>query len=237
MTNLYLSDKVFFCVTEGQGVFLDLAQDAYSSVPIPSHLVEGGRAATEKDLSILFGPYVDELIAARLLTDEPSGGSGFFDYQSIPRPRRNIFHPHDDRAFGCSAATSEDVRTKLIDVVDFFLASQRATDLLKRQHICRIVDDVRARKASSAGVAIQPDGLRHETAIFRKLRPWYPRPYLCLYDALALIEFLARRKLFPMWVFGVQAQPFGAHCWLQAGDVLLNEGTEYAAQFTPIMTV
>ncbi|RYZ14310.1 MAG: lasso peptide biosynthesis B2 protein [Alphaproteobacteria bacterium] len=59
----------------------------------------------------------------------------------------------------------------------------------------------------------------------------------CLYDALALLEFLALKNLYPTWVFGVQAQPFGAHCWLQSSDILLNESTEYAGQFTPIMTV
>jgi hypothetical protein len=54
---------------------------------------------------------------------------------------------------------------------------------------------------------------------------------------LALIEFLARRRLYPLWVFGVQAQPFGAHCWVQSNGHLLNEGMEYARQFTPIMSV
>jgi len=54
---------------------------------------------------------------------------------------------------------------------------------------------------------------------------------------LALLEFLAIKNLYPTWVFGVQAQPFGAHCWLQEGDKLLNESVEYAGQFTPIMAV
>ncbi len=123
------------------------------------------------------------------------------------------------------------------DMWDLFSASHRASLLLKRRHIHEIVCGVRDRKAEASPAGECVDILKQHTAIFRKLRPWYPRGYLCLFDALALVEFLARRHLFPTWVFGVQAQPFGAHCWVQAGDQLLNEGAEFANQFTPIMAV
>jgi hypothetical protein len=35
----------------------------------------------------------------------------------------------------------------------------------------------------------------------------------------------------------VQAKPFGAHCWLQSGETLLNETLEFAGEFAPIMVV
>jgi hypothetical protein len=106
-----------------------------------------------------------------------------------------------------------------------------------KKHLREVVSAVRKRKASAGGDTLDLDALRRHAAIYAKLRPWYPRRYLCLYDALALVEFLARRNLFPKWVFAVQAQPFGAHCWVQAGEHLLNEVTEYALEFTPIMTI
>lgn len=59
----------------------------------------------------------------------------------------------------------------------------------------------------------------------------------CLWDSLALAFFLLRRKVQCEWVFAVQMQPFGAHCWIESGDVLLNDALEYARQFIPIIRV
>jgi hypothetical protein len=50
-----------------------------------------------------------------------------------------------------------------------------------------------------------------------------------------LLEFLAVYGHFPRLVFGVQAQPFSAHCWVQHADLLLNATLEDAVAFTPIM--
>ena len=74
-------------------------------------------------------------------------------------------------------------------------------------------------------------------AAFEHLRPLYPRPYLCLFDSLALLEFLAAYHSYPRIVFGVVADPFQAHCWLQEGDVLLNDDLEQVGKYEPIMSV
>jgi hypothetical protein len=37
-------------------------------------------------------------------------------------------------------------------------------------------------------------------------------------------------------VIGVKLNPFAAHCWLQVGDVVLNDLPERVAAFTPILT-
>ena len=63
------------------------------------------------------------------------------------------------------------------------------------------------------------------------------RSYLCLFDSLALIHFLARFRVFPDWVFGVTADPFEAHCWVQTGGVVLNDTVERVSAFTPIMSI
>jgi hypothetical protein len=120
---------------------------------------------------------------------------------------------------------------------DFFLASWKASRDLRTKHIAEIVGKVRQRKAKAGVQAMDIEEVRRLTAVYRRLRPWYPRKYLCLYDSLALVEFLARRGVYPTWVFAVQAQPFGAHCWVQNERLLLNEGSEYAGQFTPIMAI
>lgn len=234
---LTLNEDVYFCVTEGQGVFLDLRQDDYSAVPLPPEFSRGDIVASDDAISAAFEPFRADLIAAKLLVARTGHPGGFLAYQSITRPTTHIFHPDDQRAFGLPGATLGKVRLSVRDVVDFLLASRRAAHLLKTRAIHETVRSVRTRKAAHARREQDLEAIRRQTAIFRKLRPFYPRGYLCLYDALALIEFLARRRLFPTWVFGVQAQPFGAHCWVQSGEYVLNESTEYANQFTPLMTV
>ena len=72
---------------------------------------------------------------------------------------------------------------------------------------------------------------------FVRLRPMYPRAYLCLFDSLALLRFLASHHVFPDLIFGVIAEPFEAHCWLQNGSVIVNDDLERIAHYTPILSI
>jgi len=69
------------------------------------------------------------------------------------------------------------------------------------------------------------------------------RPYLlvgresCLFDSLALLNFLASFSLFPQWIFGVQMRPFVAHCWVQHENAVLNDTPERVRDYVPIMSV
>jgi hypothetical protein len=121
----------------------------------------------------------------------------------------------------------------------FFLSSARASRELRRQRFQLIVAAVRARKSRNAGRAGRPDFERARSlvSVFERLRWFFPRSYLCLFDSLALIHFLARFDVYPDWVFGVNADPFEAHCWVQAGNVVLNDTVARVAAFTPIMYV
>jgi hypothetical protein len=74
-------------------------------------------------------------------------------------------------------------------------------------------------------------------SVFNCLRLFYPRPYLCLFDSLALLEFLAHHGLSPKWIFGVRGEPFEAHCWLQTRETVLNDTVERASSYYTIMTI
>lgn len=127
-------------------------------------------------------------------------------------------------------------RTGIRHWESFLRATIKASWSLRRQPIHRIVCNVaerhgRINKPDSKNV----DRLRKLTSIFHGLRPYYPRGYLCRFDSLALIEFLAGYEQYPIWVFGVKSQPFGAHCWVQDGSCVLNDSVDYVSRFTPIM--
>ena len=202
---------------------------------MPAAIADAPELASEAELSAGLAPHVKELLEEQLIAE--SGPHRLSAYQSLERASVPLFEPEDRRAFGLTGAEANELRITKADAIDFFIAARKASHRLKTEHIRDLVRDVRSRKAVAQRAPTDVEVMRRHTAIFARLRPWYPRRYVCLYDALALVEFLARRRIFPTWVFGVQAQPFGAHCWIQSGEFLLNETTEYAGQFTPIMAV
>jgi len=76
-----------------------------------------------------------------------------------------------------------------------------------------------------------------DARLFDHWMPWVPGQGQCLFRAYLLRAFLASRGRGATWVFGVRTWPFSAHCWLQVGDVLLDDDVDRVALYTPIMAV
>lgn len=72
---------------------------------------------------------------------------------------------------------------------------------------------------------------------FLRWRPFYPRDYACMFEALALQRYLAQRGHWATWVFGVRGAPFAAHCWLECDGVVLNDEPDAVAPYARIMAV
>lgn len=72
---------------------------------------------------------------------------------------------------------------------------------------------------------------------FLDWRVWYPARSVCLFDSLALCHFLAGAGAGFELVFGVRAEPFAAHCWVEWSGSILNDEEEYCSAFTEIMRV
>ncbi|SFS78536.1 lasso peptide biosynthesis B2 protein [Brevundimonas viscosa] len=85
----------------------------------------------------------------------------------------------------------------------------------------------------------RPDPARVASVVsgFRRLLPWVPGQGACLYRAFVLLTMLRRVGQDATWVFGVRTWPFGAHCWLQLEDAVLDDDPERVARYTPIMAV
>lgn len=120
----------------------------------------------------------------------------------------------------------------------FLNASLRASWKLRYYSMQRVAHSVRNRKNRRGQSRTMPRATLCElVAIFHYLRPFYVTKYLCLYDSLALVEFLAAYRCYPQWTFGVTAEPFGAHCWVQEQDLVLNDTVERIGRYTPIMII
>ncbi|WP_374571406.1 lasso peptide biosynthesis B2 protein [Phenylobacterium sp. J426] len=64
-----------------------------------------------------------------------------------------------------------------------------------------------------------------------------PLPAKCLVRSFALLCFLRRCGHDAAWCFGVSTWPFAAHCWLQVGEVALDDHPDQLAAYTPIHVV
>ena len=232
----HLPPHAFACLTGQCCAFLDLRRDSYHSVPrqvmeelapwihnspIPSAAPPPGAQPSAAAVSLAC-----ELSGADLLREGPPTLSDVArvtlaaqsDLESMEVAIPNTGHSGSL----CAAAA----------------ALLYAHWALRALPIFQIIDLVRRRKRLHSSVArLEMDRVVHLTKIFAKFRPHFPRNYLCLFDSLALILFLSRYNLHPDWVFGVQEDPFSAHCWVQADTLVLNDHFDNVASYTPIMTV
>lgn len=234
---IYISPQVFFCLTQGQGIFLDLKRDAYSALPDTQGLSNKDDAPLDRSTAAyrLIDAHRVMLLEDGLATLNPHIGTCVDAFLAIDRVAAPAF-ADDQRAFGASHASTDDTPITIIDLGRFLFACRRASSALRRRRLHEVVEAVSRRKNHGSPLE-DIAALRREVSIFRRLRPWYPRSFLCIFDSLAMVEFLASRKMYADWVFAVQAKPFGAHSWVQSHALILNEATEYANEFTPIMIV
>jgi hypothetical protein len=234
---LFLQSHVFLCRAKRHWVILDAHRDKYLCVE--RHRFEAlGRTLKGWDESS--GP------GARSTAELPEEVAAL----ASDLLKRDILGEHAAQAKDArptvyalpTEAVDPDLRSRhspWVHAVAFFASSARASRELGTQRFQSTVESVRARKSGNAQHAGRFDFERARSlvAVFERLRLFYPRSYLCLFDSLALLHFLARFRLYPDWVFGVNADPFEAHCWVQAGSVVLNDTLGRVSSFTPIMSV
>lgn len=95
----------------------------------------------------------------------------------------------------------------------------------------------RAEPLMSSPEAAEPSRLLTLVDQFHRWIPFAPVSAKCLLRSFMLRRWLHRHGLTADWVFGVATWPFEAHCWLQSGDLVLDDTVERVAGFTPIMVV
>ena len=230
----YLSRHAFACLGDHHCVFLDLRRDVYLTVgrddiEALSPWVVGWKEEKLADVADRPVPgtllqIADQLLERGLLTTVPSQGKELaFPRIAIPTSelerQDNHEHVSNRHAF------------------NFFRASMDAWASLRWKPLEHTINGVRERKQSGSSIRRSSDNDTHLVEIFDYLRPYFPRDYLCIFDSLALVNFLARYKVFPDWIFGVRSDPFSAHCWVQQDSHVLNDSVEHVQSYLPIMSV
>lgn len=197
-------------------VFLDVRRDAYHC------LADGADALTAaSDSSAL--KVADERLAHALASAE-------LVIAAPPQPR-----PPPPAPPARSALADDYPQPHLFDV----LAGARALgDLITSYHgrpIHRILSSVRTHGASAASPP--SPALLACVNDFHRWVPYAPVPGKCLVRSLLLLRHLRRGGYDAQWVFGVATWPFRAHCWLQCGDVVLDDHPDRLRPFSPILVI
>jgi Transglutaminase-like superfamily len=171
---------------------------------------------------------VESLTTNGILTSNRAIGKPFAESE-YPAPENRI------KAFESTMSA----RVPLFSILRFFLACAKADWQLRTKALSRTLTRIERRRlrADSSSVIGNVPHVSTLIAAFQALRPLYPRSYLCLFDSLALLEFLAGYRFHPRVVFGVVADPFQAHCWLQDGSTVINDELERVGRYKPILSV
>lgn len=156
-----------------------------------------------------------------------------------PAEAPSTIEPH--AAIGYEEVISSTEPLDARDLLNFLIAFIRTRAELRFLSLERIVRATADRKSASncdsRGICDYVK-LRRKTVSFRRIRPlFYSSRNACLFDSLVLVHFLARYNLFPIWIVGVKARPFGAHSWVQEEALVLNDLPETVRAFTPILAV
>ena len=123
-------------------------------------------------------------------------------------------------------------------IASFLAALAWTRRALRSRSLYSIACEVRDRKAAAAGGDFDEGRAVELVGIFRRLRPHtFAARDRCLFHSLALVRFMARHDVFPTWVIGVRAKPWGAHAWVQQDKLLLDANPEQVCEYTPILTV
>jgi hypothetical protein len=215
--DLWLADGVHAIMVDEDAVFLDVATNAYFCLPgIGAVLHIDGRA-----LALSIDVLGEDLLEAGLARLTPSSQDGVV----LASPRRTARAVLEDLPPGeRRAPTWRHWRA----VIAAGLANGRD----QRRRFADRLPPAQARMIEDAG-----QGLLGDLDAFRRLSPWLPFDGVCLYRSGLLRRYLLALGHRAHWVFGVRTWPFAAHCWLQVGDLALDDEAERLVAYHPIMVL
>jgi hypothetical protein len=233
----WLRRHVFLCTTSDGVVFLDTRRDRYFAL---SGLQLSALAQTVTGWPSLGEPstlspdeaqhIADEYVHAGLITPDPLSG-------------KNATPVALHLKTGLKAIAPEhrmQRRITPLDLMNFLIACVSAAVALRVRSLESVVNLAawnKSRGPCSAGHFDEPRVIEL-VGIFRKLRVLsFSGRGRCLFQALALIYFLGRYNQFPTWVIGVRIHPWGAHSWVQRGNIVLDATPELVRFYTPIVAV
>jgi len=234
-----LAPHVYPCVSGQHVVLMDLERDKYVAVAPADRLAAWVRGWPIRSMHAPDSPddddagartLVSQMLAHGMLVSDPHVGKPAVPVSSVRAARTLVEFDLEDRP-----------RTEAVLLWRFGRSYLQAQLSLKLRPIQAIVETVRNRRTAHTRPGLGDVDLVRLRALvgtFTRLRPlFYTLRSACLLDSLTLVHFLGAEGIHPDWVFGVKTDPFDAHCWVQHGEVVLNDAPDRVRQYSPILIV
>jgi hypothetical protein len=230
LADYFLPRHVHACFAANRTIFLDMKRGTYFGLDpertqLLRHALDGPCAAEAST-----PPIAAELIGMGLLTTSRSAAKTFLP-PATSAPEASLLPFIDDPP-----------KINAARVARFVATCSAVAFRLKFRPLEQSLAHLAQRKSRSTahfiadGAAL--DEARDLTRTFLHLRPLaYAARDRCLLDSLTLAEFLAGYGIRASCTFGVRANPFEAHCWVQIGSHVVNETPEMARRYAPILCV
>jgi hypothetical protein len=239
MARYALAAHVFVCVNGEHLVLLDLKEDRYWALEASQtaglgSLVAGWPVTSADSIESIDSPSPEAAAAIEVLRGRGLLADGIPPGKDATPVTANV----PTRELVSETETAPGAR--LNSWLKFLTASAFAKFALRTWPFERVILRVKRRKAllEPQSGPLDAERARKLVEAFARYRVFlFSSKNECLYDSLALLEFLARYGIYPDWVFGVQTRPFAAHCWVQHGDLVFNDTVEHVTGYTPIMVV
>lgn len=220
-----LRDNLTYCDEDGHIIFLDVDNDRYFQLPI--HLEHPFIAYAQGDSPANISGLVD----MGILVADPGAESPILPCRTTAALRS---------VKELSLPTEMTPANPIPEVMTLVYATK--IQLITRQLSSVILSVKSHRETRTSGIALENydfdfNRICQAATAFSRARRCVPAETHCLLDSLSLLRFLSRRALRASLVFGVVPVPFSAHCWLQAGDLVLNDTVGNVNSHTPIRVV
>jgi hypothetical protein len=212
---LYLSSHLHAAVIGDDLVVLDGRSDAYFCVP--DGVAALGFSGSTRSLSPATSDTVYAVLAEGLATYDP--------------PQRGAAPVPQLPSLGVPFDGPVPVRLR-----DIWRLAGAALDLGLRYR-GRSLSEILAYVTRARRPVVATDDLETLVRRFHTAAIWLPDSRKCLIRSFLLLRFLQRSGHTAQWVFGVRTWPFGAHCWLQVGDRVLDDVPEQLLKYRPIRVV
>jgi hypothetical protein len=212
-------DDISFCIANNLIVLLDISRDRYWALPRGpgakiARLIagaDGAQSACEVSRILL-----------RYTKDQ---------HDLYPEPVRVESQPPIESLDLTDIAAA---RPSILGVFGVFWCVLLAWASLKALGMrAAVPKDMSSAHCSPINAAAQQHLTLHVLA-YEKYRKWVPISRRCLVDSLSLKRYLRSHEIFTQLIIGVQVNPFSAHCWLQAGDMAVNQSLEAIRWYVPI---
>ena len=210
-----------YCLIDGRPIFLDTERDRYFRLSEPLE---------DAFLALLSGAsdhaFTQTLLERAILVPGPPT---MHRDLGVPRPTHSVIELTGGGAPVEPAA--------MLPVFAIVWGTRRR---LRKHTLGAVLEGVvREREAARRLTPLSPDEAQviEAAAGFARSRLCVPVETSCLLDSLALTRYLARRGMAGYVVFGVTDSPFAAHCWVQVGELVLNDTVGNTMAYMPIRVV